>query len=233
MVDALVSAKHPCFVQFPRTSGCGNDAGVEEFGNLNSGAADPAARAPDQHCFAKAQPAVGDQHVPRGEKHEWDGSRLFEREVRGLREHVRFGNSDKLRIGPIPVFSENTVVGAQVVLAGDAVRADTATDSGCDHDLSAGLDFRYGLAHPLDDAGGVGAGDVWNGETEAWEPLTNPKVDMVQRRSPDSNEHIAGADRCHGHFLDLGNLWTAVRFVNYSLHLWPPIAEPVACLGGP
>src|SRR3989454_2939362 len=174
MVDALVSAKGPCFVQFPRTSGYGDDAGVEEFGNLNPCAADPAAGAPDQDCFPKAQPTVSDQHVPRGEKYERDRCRFFEREVRGLLEHVLYWNSDKLRIGPIPVFSENAVVGAQIVLAGDAVRAHTATDPGGDHDLSPGLDFRDRLAHPLDDTGGVGAWDVGKRETEARETFPDP-----------------------------------------------------------
>ncbi|OLD61775.1 MAG: hypothetical protein AUI83_00465 [Armatimonadetes bacterium 13_1_40CM_3_65_7] len=89
-------------------------------------------------------------------------------------EYVLLGNSHKLRTGPIPVFSENAVFGAQIVLAGDAVRADTATDPGCDHDLSAGLEFRYGLAHPLHDAGGVGAGDVGKGELQPRETLTDP-----------------------------------------------------------
>src|SRR2546427_11450277 len=174
MVDAFICSKRPCFVQLPSTAGHGDDARIEEFGNLNSSAADSTAGAPDQHRLPKPQQAVGDQHVPCGEKHEWDGSRLFEGKTRRLWENVRFGNSDKLRIGPIPVFAENAVVGAQIVLAGDAVRADTATDPGCDHDLSAGLDFRYGLAHSLDDAGGVGAGDVRKGEAQSRETLTDP-----------------------------------------------------------
>jgi len=51
---------------------------------------------------------------------------------------------------------------------------------------------------------------------------------MIERRSADSNEHIAGAESRQRHFLYLDDLWTAVRFVNYSLHLWPPIPDPVA-----
>jgi len=72
------------------------------------------------------------------------------------------------------VFSENAVVGAQIVLAGDAVRADAATNPRRNHDFGAGLDFRYGLAYPLDDAGGVGTWDVRKGETEARETFPDP-----------------------------------------------------------
>src|SRR2546430_7325458 len=121
MVDAFICSKRSCFVQLPSTAGHGDDARIEEFGNLNSSAADSAAGAPDQHRLPKPQPAVGDQHVPCGEKHEWDGSRLFEGKTRRLWENVRFGTTAKPPKVPFPWFSGITVSAPQMVWAEPAL----------------------------------------------------------------------------------------------------------------
>ena len=119
------------------------------------------------------------------------------------------------------MLSEDGVVGAQVVLAGDAVRADTTADSGGDHDLRAGADFRHGFADPLHNPGSVRTWDVGKRQTEAREALSDPQIDVIKRSRAHPNKDIVRTERRRRHLLHTHDFGPALPRVHDSLQRAP------------
>ena len=81
-----------------------------------------------------------DEHLPGGEEDERDRGRVGERERLGEREEVRVGDVVEARVASLRALAEDFVALAEVVLPGEALRADAAREAGADEHLVAELE---------------------------------------------------------------------------------------------
>src|SRR5690348_16676530 len=126
----VVSAERFCFGEFFFAAHGGDNARVENFGDLNRGAAHAAASAEDEDFVGRLNFGAHHKHVPRGEKHQRDGGGFFEGKIAGERKRVTRGSGDVFGVAAIAKIAEQRVFAAEIVIAGEAGVAMSAGNAG-------------------------------------------------------------------------------------------------------
>src|SRR5262249_41351648 len=118
-----------------------------------------------------------EEHRVRGLEDEWEGRRVLEAQALGNRMDVRRRNGDQLGVRAVAVLADHVDPAA------------SSLDPGVDHDSLARLEARHLVAERLDDSGTLGAEHprLRHGR----QSFANPYVQMVQRRSAQTDAHLA------------------------------------------
>src|SRR4029077_19930639 len=101
-------------------AGGGDDARAKKFRDLNSRAANAAARAKDQNVFSRLQFSAADEHVPGGLKNEGDGGGFIKRKFFGKQKAIHFRSADEFGAAAVNHVAEIGELAAVVVEAGNA-----------------------------------------------------------------------------------------------------------------
>jgi hypothetical protein len=198
VVDDFVSAEFAGLGKFFVGAGGGDDAGTEELGDLNGGAAYTASGSENQDRFAGLKLGAVDEHVPRGEENERDGGGVRPIEAFGIRETVDLGHANILRAATIDHVTEVGEVAAAVILAGDAGGTFATSNAGGENYLLAdvdGGDFRADLGNF---AGNVATGNVGERDGDAREAAANPEVEMIESAGANAHEDLIVAENRFG-----------------------------------
>jgi hypothetical protein len=134
--------------------------------------------------------------VPRRERRERQRGRLFEGRRRPHRKEISRRNDDELGARPVARLADDAVEAAEVIVAHGAPIARPAADAGRDPDAIARLHERHELADFADDSGAVATGDDRQRELVPGDALSDPDVEVVERRGPNLDESFGfGAGR--------------------------------------
>jgi hypothetical protein len=187
VVDDFVGAEFASLGEFFVGAGGGDDARTEELGDLDSGAAYPAAGCENQDGLAGLKLGAVDEHVPGGKENERDGGGVRPIEVFGIRETVDLGHTNVFRAAAIDHVTEVGEIAAAVILTSDAGGTFATSNAGGENDFLAdvkGGDFRANLG---DFAGNIAAGNVGERNGNAGKAAANPEVEMIEGASAYAN----------------------------------------------
>jgi len=194
VVDGVVGAELAGFFELFAAACSGDYPSAEKFGDLNSGAANAAACAENEHVVTRLKLGAGYQHVPGGLEDERYGSGFFERKTLRIRQAIYFGDANELGRATVNHVAEIGELAAAVVESRDACGTLAAGYPGGENYFlpdTDGGDFRSDLR---DLAGDVAAGNVRKGYRNARQALADPNVEMVQGASVNADEHFVGAN---------------------------------------
>src|SRR5215471_9092725 len=161
-MDAEVGAQLNSFGQLLLVSGGGNDGGVEELGNLNSGDAYARARRQNQNRIAGFDRTAAYEHVPGGGEYQGNAGSLLERKRHSLgnRNNANARHGDVFAVAAVIGVSENAEAGAEILASPYAFEAVSAEGHGRQQHALARLQIGDVLADPGHLAGNVAAVDV-------------------------------------------------------------------------
>src|SRR6266571_3348611 len=194
VVDHVIGAKLPGFLELFVAAGRGDDARAEEFGDLYRSAADAAPCSQDEHVFAGLQLGPGDEHVPGGLEHERYRSSLFERQIFRVRQAIHFRGADEFSATAVNHVAKIGGLPAVVVQTSYASRAFAAANQRREHDLLADASRGYIRSYFRDFAGHVAAGNVRQRDRHVWQAAAHPKIQVIQRTGLNADEDFVWAD---------------------------------------
>ncbi len=138
----------------------------------------PLPPASTEHVVAGRDPGERDQHVPRRQERQREGSGLGEGDVIRNRDQVGDRHGHVVRIAAVRQQTQDVVGGAQVVASRAAGVARAAPKTGLQHDARA--DRHRPSTSVRDFTGHVAAGDMRERDPQAFEPAAFPQVEMVE-----------------------------------------------------
>src|ERR1017187_9698964 len=195
VIDRVVGAEFARFGEFALAAGGGDDAALQELGDLYGGGADAAGGREHQDVLAGLELGARHEHVPGGEKHQRGGGGTLEAHVVGDLDGAILRRGEQFGIAAVDGVAEHGEAAAEVVVAREALLALAATLSRGQEDAPARLDALAELASGDNLARDIAAQDVRHGELHARDAGADEEVQMIQRAGADADENLVGSDR--------------------------------------
>src|SRR5216683_4141034 len=193
VVNQVIGAELPGFLELFVGAGRGDDARAEEFGDLYRGAADTAPCSQDEHVFARLQLGAGDKHVPGGLEDERNRSSLFERQIFRVRQAIHFRGAREFGAAAVNHIAKIGGLPAVVVQTSYASRAFAAANQRREHDLLADANRGDIRANLRDFAGNVATGNVRQRDRHVGQAASDPEIEVIESAGLDAHEDIIRA----------------------------------------
>jgi hypothetical protein len=218
MIDNVVGAELPRFLQLGIGTSSGDDLRAEEFCDLDSGAADPASGAEDQDGFARLKLSACDEHVPRGLEDERDRSSFLERKILRIRQAIHLGRANKFGAAAVNHVAEVGGQAALVIEASNTRETFAATNHRCEHNFLTHASTRDFRADLCDFSSDVAAGNMWKRDGNIRQSAADPQIEMIQSAGAHADENFIGAGLGLGDVDVLQNFGSTMLAEEDSLH---------------
>ena len=170
----MIGAQPSRRLEFVLAAGRGDDAAVEQLGQLDGGRSDAARCGQHQHVLARLEAGASEQHMPGGEEHQRHGGGFFELELVWNGDDRILRRGDQFGIAAWDAVAEHHVAWAEVVRAFEAFRALATAQAGRQQHALTGFDPPAQLARFDHFAGNVAAQDMRHRESDAGDALPQP-----------------------------------------------------------
>jgi hypothetical protein len=194
VVDDFVGADFFCFGKFVVITRRGDDVGSEEFGDLDGGAADSAARRENQDCLTGLELRPMNEHVPGGLENKRHRRGMSPIEVFGIGEAVDLRTANEFGVAPVDHVAKVGEIAAKIIVTGEAGGTLAAGDPRSKDDLLSDVDGVNRGSDFGDFSGDVAAGDMRERNGNSRKTAANPEVEMVQGAGVDADESIGWSE---------------------------------------
>jgi hypothetical protein len=121
---------------------------------------------------------------------------------------ARYGHV--LCIAAVAILSEDPIGATELIVGGEAGRAESAGDPRCHQNGLPGSEVHCDGSHFFNFTSDFATRNQWQGKSMSFDTVTDPKIQVIETARTDSNEHLVGAHLRPGQLAPLQRLGTTM-----------------------